>query len=55
MTKLIDLINPKLKDLTELRQREMQLIYKQTKFHDQEMLSSCQEEGRRVRRGSMLD
>jgi|TARA_R100001530_G_C4243173_1_gene135846 hypothetical protein len=55
MTSLKNLIDPKLRDLVKLKHCEMQLAYKQTKFHDREMLSSCPLSGRQVRKGSMLD
>tara|TARA_R100000008_G_C3562185_1_gene156889 strand:- start:418 stop:585 length:168 start_codon:yes stop_codon:yes gene_type:complete len=55
MTSLKNLIDPKLKDLIELKHSEMQLAYKLMKFHDQEMLISCPDTGRQVKKGSMLD
>ena len=55
MSSLKNLIDPKLKDLIEIKHREMQLAYKQMKFHDQDLLITCPLSGRQVKKGSMLD
>ena len=49
--RLIDIIDPKLKDLVEVTQAE----WKQTKFHDRPTLASIPKTGRQVRAGNMIE
>lgn len=49
--RLVDIIDPKLKDLVDIAQAE----WKQTKFHDRPTLASIPKTGRQVRAGNMIE